>query len=179
MAYGVPDFDFGGGGGTAALSAANPWLAAGKFAIDTVGSALGADEQREMQKAQMKQQWEMFLANLNQQRSEQDDARGRTAMSLASRQAMLPLVDRGFTALQQRFAQGPATFGETGAQNKTMQMNAANYQPGQNKTIQDLGANWQMLANRFNATQPALTGGGIVDDTKDEGRPRLPHRLSY
>lgn len=146
-------FDPGGAAG-GALGAVNPWLAAGQFALPVISGALGGGQQQENIEEERKQRWREFLLNLQQQRSEQGDSRARTSASLSSKQAMLPLVDRGFSGLQQRYGQGPAAFGQVGAQNRDMQAGAAAYQPGQNPSINQLGTDWGKVQERFQS-EPA------------------------
>lgn len=124
-------------------------LALAKIGTDTIGGAFAAGEQRELSEMDMAQQWRQFLLSLGQRASEQQDARGETAARMSSRQAVLPLMDQGFTGLQARFAQGPANFGQTGEFNRQMQNVGANYQPGQNPSMAQYGADLEMLKNRF------------------------------
>lgn len=159
----------------------NPWLAGTLFALDTLGGGLGAGEQREMDQAGLAQRWQELLLNLAQRQSEQGDERGRTAAGIAQRQAMLPLMDQAFSGLQARFAQGPARFGQSGAQNSAAQAAAAGYQPGQNRSMAQYGADLELLKDRFMGTPTMGSDAYINQLAQNRGwstdRERTPRRI--
>jgi hypothetical protein len=144
-----------GGGGRSWWQ--NPTTLSGLTTVlDSVMGGLGGGEDREQRARELEAQRAMFLQSLNQRREEQGDERGRTAWGMSSEIANLPLRDRAFSHIQNRFALGPASFGGVGAQNDQLRDHAASWQPGRNPSINQLEADWRMLHNRFMATPARL-----------------------
>ena len=135
----------GGGGGLSLQD----WLAIGQLGSNIIGGGMAAGERKQKSQAELAQEWQQYLLGLAQRNSEQGDERGKFAARLGGTIAMQPLADQGFTALQNRFRQGPATFGQTGAQNMQTQSQNAAYTPGQNPSMQNYAATLDMLQNRF------------------------------
>lgn len=131
-----------------------------------------ADQQQRIQdmiarRQAMQEHWNEMLMEMGQRASEQGDERAMNRGRVAGREALLPLMDRGFTGITQRFAQGPAVFGQVGAQNRAMQTSSANYRPGQNPSINAYGNDLEAIRQRF-AQRP------VFDN--DEERRRLAAR---
>lgn len=165
--------DWGDAAETGGAFAVNPWLGVAKLGLDFLGGGLGGGEDRAEARREREQRWREQLMQMAQRQSEQMDQRGITAGRLSSVQAMQPLADRAFTGLQARFGQGPAVFGETGAQNRHMQNVTANYRPGQNSSMQQYGADLEMLKRRF-MERPTLAG-----ITPRQGTRRIPEPMEY
>jgi hypothetical protein len=132
-----------------------PWAQVGGSVLNFLGAGLAGGKQQQMSQAE-----------IDERKREFDLSRGDTnaskGASLASRNAMLPLIDRGFSGLTARFAQGPGTFGNVGNQNRQIAASAAAYQPGQNPSINTLGNEWQGVLNRF------LGAGGAGQSAYDQ-----------
>lgn len=135
------------------VPAALPYVAAG---LDFLGGRQEdqADQMARIQdmierRKALQAHWNSQLMDLGQRNSEQGDERLRSAVPIAGAQAMAPLLDRGFSAITSRFAQGPGVFGQVGQQNRSMQAANANYQPGQNPSINQYGADLESIKRRF------------------------------
>lgn len=146
-------------------------LAIASTALDVIGAGRddAAEAQRRIealiaQRQALQAHWNDQLMALGQRASEQGDDRMKYAGHVANTQALLPLMDRGFSAITQRFAQGPAQFGQVGAQNAGMQASNSHYQPGRNPSINAYGNDLSAIRQRF-MTRP------VFDD--DEERRRL------
>ena len=134
-----------------------------KLLVDTIGGGLTAGDSAEQAAKQRQLSWQEALLGANTSLANTNTARAQDSASLAARQALLPLADRGFTGLQAQFGAGPSPFGHVGDANAAVRTAQANYRPNQNPSMNALGTAWADIQKRFapaTTTPEAGTPGG-------------------
>jgi hypothetical protein len=121
------------------------------------GSGVESGWQHQFSYAQLQQMAKQFEEQLALQKQALAQNQIPTAQSIAAKRAALPFMDRATTAINARFAQGPAQLGQAGSQIAAEQAAAAAFKPGQNPNIQEYDAATRALMARLGVNH---AGGG-------------------